>query len=201
MKPKPPTCCHYCKEPGHWKMNCYKLKHFRCLQPLTRLSNILILNGVALRTYKGSSQSSSFTGSQKHSSSLGVNLLQSEQTAEPGSQRSTPLPWNSPCRRVLKQVRQQGCLWTSRSPVSKKSVPSYLGPLREIHIFFLLSSPTSIHLSGQDFKEKDHAWISFSQKKEIILEIESSHQSIPPGELNDPVTPFICSTSEQINLY
>ena len=132
---------------------------------------------------------------------LGVNLLQSEQTAEPGSQRSTPLPWNSPSRRVLKQVRQQGCLWTSRSPVSKKSVPSYLGPLREIHIFFLLSSPTSIHLSGQDFKEKDHAWISFSQKKEIILEIESSHQSIPPGELNDPVTPFICSTSEQINLY
>lgn len=146
VKPKPPTCCHYCKEPGHWKMNCYKLKHFRCLQPLTRLSNILILNVAALRNYKGSSQSSSFTGSQKHSSSLGVNLLQSEQTAEPCSQRSTPLPWNSPCRRVLKQVRRQGCLWTSRSPASKKSVPSYLGPLREIHIIFsLVHPPLSIY--------------------------------------------------------
>ena len=181
-------------------MNCYKFKHFRCLQTLTRLSNILILNVVALRNNKGSSQSSSFTGSQKHSSRLGVNLFQSKLTVEPCSQCSTPPPQNSPCLRVLKQFRQQGCLMN----VKKSCLQVYSLLLRSFERdthSFLLSSPISIHLSGQDFKEKDHARISFSQKRGIILEIESGHQSIPPGELNDPVTSFICSTSEQINFY
>lgn len=33
--------------------------------------------------------------------------------------------------------------------------------------------------------------ISFSQKGEIILEIDSNHQSNSPGELNDPLTYYI----------
>ena len=40
--------------------------------------------------------------------------------------------------------------------------------------------------------EKYHARISFSQKGKIILEFDNS----PPGELNDPLTSFICSISD-----
>ena len=84
-------------------------------------------------------------------------------------------------------------------PVSEP-IPFCLDSLRNTHSL-LLSPSTPIHLLGQDFKEKDHARIFFSQKREIILEIDSSHQSIPPGELNDPLTSFIFPISEQINLY
>ena len=35
-----------------------------------------------------------------------------------------------------------------------------------------------------------------SPKREIILELDSSHQSRPPAELNDPTTSFICSISD-----
>lgn len=180
-------------------MNCYKFKHFRCLQTLIRLSNILILNVMALRNNKGSSQSSSFPGSQKHSSRLGVNLFQSKLTRAMLLVLNPP-PENSPCLRVLKQFGQQGCLMN----IKKSCLQVYSLFLRSFERdthSFLLSSPISVHLSVQDFKEKDHARISFSQKRGIILEIESSHQSIPPGELNDPVTSFTCSTSEQINFY
>ena len=73
------------KSQGIEKWIVANLSTFRCLQTLTRLSNILILNAVALRNDKGSSQSSSFTGSQKHSSRLGVNLFYSKVTVEPCS--------------------------------------------------------------------------------------------------------------------
>ena len=56
-------------------------------------------------------------------------------------------------------------------------------------------------LCGVAKKKKYHARISFSQKKEIILEFDSSHQSHPPGELNYPLTSFICSVSESIRAY
>ena len=71
-------------------------------------------------------------------------------------------------------------------PVSEP-IPFCLGPLRGAHRF-LLSSSTPIYLLGQDFLEK-YARFSFSQM-EIILEIDSSYQNNPPGELNDPLTSF-----------
>ena len=55
-----------------------------------------------------------------------------------------------------------------------------------------------IHLLAWDFLQKYHTKISFSQKREIILEIDS-HQSNPSGELNDPLIyliAFICSKSD-----
>ena len=49
-------------------------------------------------------------------------------------------------------------------------------------------SPSFLHpySLSQDFLEKYHAGISFSQKGEIILEFDSSHQNSQLGELNDP---------------
>ena len=38
----------------------------------------------------------------------------------------------------------------------------------------------------------------FSQEEAIILEHHSSHQSNQPGELNDPLTSFICSVYDSI---
>lgn len=49
-------------------------------------------------------------------------------------------------------------------------------PLRNKHPF-LLSSTASIHLLVQDFLEKYHAGISFSQKGEIILEFDSNQSN------------------------
>ena len=43
--------------------------------------------------------------------------------------------------------------------------------------------------------EKYHAQTSFSQKGEIVLKFDSRHQNSQPGELNDPLTSFICSVS------
>ena len=37
----PICCCYYCKEPGHWKRNCYKFKPSGTCSPLTSLSNVL----------------------------------------------------------------------------------------------------------------------------------------------------------------
>ena len=42
---------------------------------------------------------------------------------------------------------------------------------------FCLSSSNTIHLLGQDISEKYYVGISFSQKGEIILAFESSHQN------------------------
>ena len=74
-------------------------------------------------------------------------------------------------------------------PVSE-FIPFCLGPLRDTYSF-LLSSSAPIHLLGWDFLEKYHARISVSQKGEIILEIDSGHQSNAPDELNDPLASFI----------
>ena len=77
-------------------------------------------------------------------------------------------------------------------PVSEP-VPFCLGPLRDTHPF-PLSYSAPIYLLG--FLENYHAGMSFSQKGKIILEFDSSHQSNQPSELNDPLTPFICSISD-----
>ena len=54
-----------------------------------------------------------------------------------------------------------------------------------------------MHLLGWDFLEKYHVGISFSQKGEIIIELDSSHQNNPPGELNDALTSFMCFISDR----
>ena len=74
------------------------------------------------------------------------------------------------------------------TPVSEH-IPFCLGPLRATHPFLL------IHLLGWDILEKYHARISFSEKGEVILEIDSSHQSSSPGELNYCLKYFICLVS------
>ena len=79
-------------------------------------------------------------------------------------------------------------------PISEPA-PFWLGPLRDRH-HFLLSPSAPTHLLSQDFLEKYHARISFSQKKEIIVEFDSSHKSTQEGELKDPLTSFICSISD-----
>lgn len=71
--------------------------------------------------------------------------------------------------------------------------PFCLGPLKDTHPF-LLSSSNPIHL-GQDFSRKYHSEMSFSQKREIILELESNHQSNQLGELNDTLMFIIPSLS------
>ena len=52
-------------------------------------------------------------------------------------------------------------------------IPFFLSPLRDTHPFLLCLS-TPICLLDQDFLEKYHAGISFSQKGEVILEYDSS---------------------------
>ena len=74
-------------------------------------------------------------------------------------------------------------------------IPFSLGSVGDTHPF-LLSSSAPVYLLGQDFLEKYHARISFSLEREIILEFDSTHQNSQPGELNDPLTCFICSVSD-----
>lgn len=74
-------------------------------------------------------------------------------------------------------------------------IPFCLGPQRDTHSF-LLSSSAAIHLLSQDLLEKHHIEISFSQKREINPEFDSSHQISQSGELNNPWTTFICSISD-----
>ena len=71
-------------------------------------------------------------------------------------------------------------------PVSE-FFPFCLSPWRDTY-HFPLSSTTSIHLLGQDFSEKYHARISFSQRGKMILDFDSYHQSNQPDELNDALT-------------
>lgn len=79
-------------------------------------------------------------------------------------------------------------------PVSE-STAFCLAPLRDMHPFLLCSSGL-VHLLGWDFLEKNHAGISFSQKGEIFLELDSSNQNSQPQELNDSSAPFICYISD-----
>lgn len=67
-----------------------------------------------------------------------------------------------------------------------------LGPLRNTQ-HFLLSSSTPTYLFDQDFLGKYHARIFLSHEEEIILQLDSSHQSSQSGKLNDPLTYFISS--------
>ena len=67
-----------------------------------------------------------------------------------------------------------------------------LGSLKDTHPC-PLSFSMSVHLLDQDFLQKYHGRIYFSQKGEIILEIDSCHQSNRAGESNDPLTSFTCS--------
>lgn len=69
---------------------------------------------------------------------------------------------------------KNSCLWT---------FPFCLGPLIDTHSF-LLSFSNHIHSLGQDFLEKYYARISFSWKREIILELDSSHQSSQANPVN-----------------
>ena len=71
------------------------------------------------------------------------------------------------------------------------------GPAGKTCALFCLSSSDTIHLLGQDISEKYYAEISFSQKGEIILVFESSHQN-NRDVLNDPLTPFICCISDSL---
>ena len=59
---------------------------------------------------------------------------------------------------------------------------------------FLLSLSASTHPLGWNYIRNYHSGIS-SPKREIILELDSSHHSRPP-ELNDPITSFIWSISD-----
>lgn len=77
---------------------------------------------------------------------------------------------------------------------ASEHIPFCLGPLRDTRPF-LLSSFVPIHLLGRDL-EKYHAGISFSQKRETILEFDNSNQNSQPGELNDSLTSSICSISD-----
>ena len=75
-------------------------------------------------------------------------------------------------------------------PVSQY-IPFWLGPLKDTYSFHLSSSaPTQ--LLGWDFLVNYCVRISSSQKGEIILEFDSNQ----PAELNDPLTSFICSVSD-----
>ena len=99
-----------------------------------------------------------------------------------------PLPWSTETVQIVgSQTKPTG-------PVSKP-IPFCLGHLRDTHSF-LLSSSAPIHLLGQDFLEKYHAGISFSQNRGIILELDSSNQNGQLGELNDPSTSSIYSVSD-----
>lgn len=62
-------------------------------------------------------------------------------------------------------------------------IPFSLGPLRDTNTF-LLSTSTPVHLLVQDFLEKYHDRVSFSQKGESILEFDSSSKSNQTGELH-----------------
>ena len=62
------------------------------------------------------------------------------------------------------------------------------GPAGKPWALFCLSSSDTTHLLGQDISEKYYAGISFSQKGEIILVFESSHQNNQGDILNDPLT-------------
>ena len=74
-----------------------------------------------------------------------------------------------------------------------------LGSLKDTHPR-PLSFSMSVHLLDQDFLQKYHARIYFSQKGEIILEIDSCHQSNQAGELNDPLASFTCSSLMTLEL-
>ena len=69
-----------------------------------------------------------------------------------------------------------------------------LGPLRDTH-HFLLSFSAHSFIRPRDFSEKYCAVISSSQGGTILV-FDSSHESIQPGGLNDPLTPFVCSVSD-----
>lgn len=56
------------------------------------------------------------------------------------------------------------------------SLPFQLVPLRDSHSFLLVHS-APVHLLGRDFLEKYHTSISFFQKREIILKINSTSPS------------------------
>ena len=59
------------------------------------------------------------------------------------------------------------------------------------YIYCKNDRPFSLEQQNKEFLEKNYDRISFSQKGEIILEIDSNHQSNSPGELNDPLTYYI----------
>ena len=88
------------------------------------------------------------------------------------------LPWSAKTFQIVGLSNEP-----QESPISKP-VPFCSGPLRDTHTF-ILSSFTPIQFLGQDFLEKYIDRMYFSQKGGIILEIDSSHGSKPPVDLND----------------
>lgn len=126
-------------------------------------------------------------------SSLEMNLFQLLLTLEPHSQCSIPLlkvalPQSTKIVQILRISDEPQDVSVS------EPILFCLGLLRATHSF-LLSSFTPIHWLGQEL-EKHCVEISVFQKGEMILEFDSGHQSSLSGELNDPLTSFICSISD-----
>lgn len=156
--------------------------------PLTSLSNVLpILSDGAPRNYRGCFHSSLLISLRNVFSGWG------RISSHPNWHQSRTLGTLPNCYKSSAWSTQTDeIMGISNEPQEvsvSEPIPLCLGPLREIHAF-LLSSSTPIHLFIQDFLETYHARISYSQKGEIILEIDSSHQSNKPGELNDPLASF-----------
>lgn len=80
-----------------------------------------------------------------------------------------------------------------------QEIPVSLFFFRPLERYLLFSpySPLQPHkrLLAWFFLEKYYARTSFSQKGEIILQIDSNDQSNQPGELNDSLISFIFSVS------
>ena len=99
----------------------------------------------------------------------------------------------------IKTIQRMGSLINLQRFLSVNPIPFCLGSLKDTHPC-PLSFSMPVHLLDQDFLQKYHARIYFSQKGEIILEIDRCHQSNKASELKDPLTSFSCSSLMTLEL-
>lgn len=94
-----------------------------------------------------------------------------------------PTDLKQPLPRRTEKIQMVGVSNKPLTASKSLSLHFQLGPLQDNHSFFLvLSAP--VHLRGRDFLEKYRAAISFSQKEEIILKIDSA--PVQPVALESP---------------
>lgn len=178
-----------CKEPGYWGKSCFWLRSSWYLQPpsqylqdppnsqeqgskeLQRLLPVLLLNQLRETTLQ--------TGNASLSSL--IPELHSWCSAPPHRL------WSSPCPGAVKWGVSNKPQWV---PISEPT-PFCLSTLIPIPFSFV---PHSSFI-GLRVLRKIHQ-NSFLPKGEIILESELSNQNRQPGKLNEPLTSFICSDSD-----